>query len=191
MTERAPVHRFLPSAPVWMALAAMASAIAGCSSSSSPETGCTSGETVSCTCASGRSGTRACGEPECSCAGEDSGASGNLDAGLDASLDASLDALSQDNPGDATHQDEKPPPLTAYSECSVKGSFGWPCSLTTSGPDPSECTDLNFPDCFAGGQGAWCTASCATFGVCPGQEMSDGGDAGCAPTACNARGYCK
>ncbi|MGO9714048.1 MAG: hypothetical protein ACLQBL_34655 [Polyangiaceae bacterium] len=154
----------------------------GCSSSP-PEEGCFSGQTVACTCANGQSGTSACGSQACSCdLGEDSGTTSNIDGGTD--------SASIDTPGDATHLDEKPPPTTGYAECAVKGSFGWPCSLTTSGPDPTECTDPNFPDCFVGGQGAWCTASCATFGVCPPDDQ-DGGDAGCTPTACNARSYCK
>jgi hypothetical protein len=156
----------------------------GCSSSPPPETGCTSGETLPCTCASGHSGTSPCGSPVCSCdESEDAAPLGAVDAGID--------APAVDTPGDATHLDEKPPPTTAYAECAVKGSFGSPCTLTTSGPDPSECTDPNFPDCFAGGQGAWCTVSCATFGVCIPPGDKDGGDAGCTPTACNARGYCK
>ncbi len=124
-----------------------------------------------------------CGIPGCSCdLTEDAGTPG-VDSGL-------VTEASVDTPGDATHADEKPPPTAVYGECALKGSFGWPCSSTTSGPDPTDCTDPNFPDCFVGGQGSWCTASCATFGVCP-QPAEDGGDAGCIPSACNARGYCK
>ena len=113
----------------------------------------------------------------------DSGSMANADAGAD-------DSGSLDTPGDATHKDDHVAPSTAYSACAVQGSFGWPCSLTTSGPDPTECTDPNFPYCFSGGLAAWCTASCAQFGTCPGGD-EDGGDAGCVPSACNARGYCK
>ena len=154
--------------------------VIGCSST--PEaTSCTPGEIVACACG-GRTGTGLCGNTECSC--------DNDDAGNTVTIDAGMDAAAIDMPGDATHLDDKPAPLVAYGECATNGSFGWPCSLTTSGPDTAECTDPNFPDCFAGGQGAWCTASCATFGTCPGRD-EDAGDAGCLPTACNARGYCK
>jgi hypothetical protein len=153
----------------------------GCSSSPPSATECTSGEAVPCTCANGRSGTSACGSSVCSCdEGEDAGSGADADAGT----------TPIDTPGDATHLDEKPAPTTVYGACALQGSFGWPCSATTSGPDPTDCTDPNFPDCFVGGQGSWCTASCATFGVCPPGDQ-DGGDAGCTPSACNARGYCK
>jgi hypothetical protein len=178
---------FSPSRVFWLgafgALAIAVSLAIGCSASSPPATSCTSGETVACTCADGKSGTSPCGSPTCSCEGEDAGAAVSVDAGTQ-------DAPGLDTPGDATHLDEKEPPTTAYAECAAKGSFGWPCTATTSGPDPTDCTDPNFPDCFVGGQGAWCTASCATFGTCPPNDQ-DGGDAGCTPTACNARGYCK
>jgi hypothetical protein len=70
--------------------------------------------------------------------------------------------------------------------CAVTGSFGWPCTATTSGADPTDCTDPSYPDCFVGGQGAWCTKVCAGNGDCTALE-----DAGCAPASCNARGYCK
>jgi hypothetical protein len=151
----------------------------GCDTTT-PGESCNSGETFACTCASGQAGTVACGYADCVC-GEDSG---GLDAGIE-------DATSIDTPGDATHLDEKPAPETVYAECAINGSFGWPCTLDASGPDPVECTDPQFPDCFAGGQSSWCTASCAQFGVCPAPADQDGGDAGCAPVACNARGYCK
>lgn len=118
----------------------------------------------------------------CSCAAVDSGTI-DMDAGVE-------DSASLDTPGDATHKDDHEDPITVYSACAVRGSFGWPCSLTASGPDTAECTDPNYPQCFVGGQGAWCTASCAEFGTCPGPE-ADAGDAGCVPSACNARGYCK
>jgi hypothetical protein len=113
----------------------------------------------------------------------DARGAGNVDA-------SSEDAAAVDTPGDATHLDDKAAPTTVYGACAAPGSFGWPCTAPTSEPDPTECTDPNFPDCFVGGQGSWCTASCATFGVCPGGDQ-DGGDAGCIPTQCNARGYCK
>jgi hypothetical protein len=94
-----------------------------------------------------------------------------------------------DVPGDATHKDDQPAPDTTYA-CAVEGGFGWSCSRTVSGPDPAECTDPRFPICFAGGQGARCTAACGDAGVaaCP---IPSGADAGCVPTDCNARGYCK
>jgi hypothetical protein len=92
------------------------------------------------------------------------------------------DAFHPDGPRDGAAPD-------ALYGCAVTGSFGSPCSATTSGPDPTDCTDPNYPDCFVGGQGAWCTKTCTpgsatdcTMGV---------EDAGCVPSACNARGYCK
>ena len=77
-------------------------------------------------------------------------------------------------------------PTSMYGACAVMGGFGWPCTLTTSGADPTDCTDPNYPQCFVGGQGAWCTKLCTGNTDCTAME-----DAGCAPTQCNARGYCK
>jgi hypothetical protein len=76
---------------------------------------------------------------------------------------------------------------TTYGACAVKGSFGWTCAATTSGADPTDCTDPSYPDCFVGGQGAWCTTACTSATDCTAVSS----DAGCIPTACNTRGYCK
>jgi hypothetical protein len=78
-------------------------------------------------------------------------------------------------------------PDALYGACAVKGSFGANCAATTSGPDPTDCTDPAFPDCFAGGQGAWCTKTCTSVTDC----TSAAEDGGCAPSACNMKGYCK
>jgi hypothetical protein len=87
--------------------------------------------------------------------------------------------------GDGPHDGGAPDAL--YGACAIKGGFGWPCTATASGPDPTDCTDPSYGDCFVGGQGAWCTKSCTAATDCTtGVE-----DAGCAPTGCNARGYCK
>jgi hypothetical protein len=112
---------------------------------------------------------------------EEAGASAEAGENADEDEDA-------DTPGDATHKDEQPP-LTATYACAVQGGFGWPCTVAVSGPDSAECTDPRFPYCFVGGQGGRCTAPCGDAGVgaCP----SVGADAGCVPTDCNARGYCK
>lgn len=148
----------------------------GCSSAPAPGASCTSGTTTACTCANGQTGAQTCGAPTCECAGVDAG-------------DESTDA---DVPGDATHRDDQPAPVTAYSACAREGSFGWPCTSATSGLDPSECTDPDFPYCFAGAQGGRCTALCGgdDAATCP-LFGTDAGDAGCVPTDCNARGYCK
>jgi hypothetical protein len=85
-----------------------------------------------------------------------------------------------------------------YGACATKGSFGWPCTETATGLDPTDCTDPNYPYCFVGGQGTWCTALCdedAGDNACleaadaSGATGLDGG--GCIPSACNAKGYCK
>ncbi len=145
----------------------------GCSSSPSASSSCTSGSTVACTCAGGQSGTQACGVAGCTC-GEGDGGTESEDADL---------------PGDATHRDDQAAPVITYGACALKGSFGWPCTLDASGPDPLECTDPIFPDCFAGAQGGRCTVLCgdAGFAGCP----IVAADAGCVPSDCNARGYCK
>jgi hypothetical protein len=67
------------------------------------------------------------------------------------------------------------------------GGFGWPCSAATSGADPTDCTDPSYGQCFVGGQGAWCTKTCTGNSDCTTALE----DAGCAPTSCNARGFCK
>jgi hypothetical protein len=178
MTRR---PRFFRPFVFWVSSFAGAFAMIVACDSTTPAETCQSGQTFACSCATGQPGTMACGSADCVCA-EDGGGVG-VDAGIE-------DATAVATSGDASHLDEKPPPAQGYAACAVKGSFGWPCSLDASGPDPTECTDPTFPDCFAGGQSAWCTASCAQFGVCPAPD-DYGGDAGCAPVACNARGYCK
>jgi hypothetical protein len=88
--------------------------------------------------------------------------------------------------GDGPH--DGAPPDALYGGCALQGSFGWPCHAMTTGPDTTDCTDPAYTVCFVGGQGAWCTKTCpggptdCTTGV---------EDAGCIPTTCNARGYCK
>ena len=69
----------------------------------------------------------------------------------------------------------------------VKGSFGSTCAATVTGADPTDCTDPGYAECFVGGQGAWCTKLCKAATDC----TTGGEDAGCQPTACNAKGYCK
>jgi hypothetical protein len=164
----------------WVAALAPTALIAlGCSSSASPTTPCTSGTSVACTCPGGQSGTEACGSSVCTCASAEAG-------------DGGAETPDADVPGDATHRDEQPAPPAAYAACALPGSFGWPCTSAISGLDPAECTDPSFPYCFAGAQGGRCTALCGDAGVtsCP-LSGSDAGDAGCVPTDCNARGYCK
>jgi hypothetical protein len=116
--------------------------------------------------------------------GEDSGT--KSDGGTTSDTGTGGDAMNmQDVVGDGAHDGAAPDAL--YSACALNGSFGWPCTLTATGPDPTDCTDPNYPDCFVGGQGAWCTKACTMGTDCTtGLE-----DAGCVPTACNARGYCK
>ena len=165
---------------LWMvALTGVALIALGCSSSASPSDSCTSGTTVACTCKGGEPGTQVCGTSTCTCAGTGEG-------------DAGAESTDADVPGDATHRDEQPAPTTTYSACALPGSFGWPCTSATSGLDPAECTDPSFPYCFAGAQGGRCTALCGDAGAisCP-LFGADAGDAGCIPTDCNARGYCK
>lgn len=71
-----------------------------------------------------------------------------------------------------------------YGACAVNAGFGWPCAAAATGPDAVNCTNPAFPVCFVGGQGAWCTKTCANPSECT-------SDAGCTPTACNSKGYCK
>lgn len=111
--------------------------------------------------------------------GADGGAGDTGGGGTDG---GGIDAASQ---GDAAHDGGAPDAL--YGACAVKGSFGWPCTAAATGPDPTDCTDPNFPDCFVGGQAGWCTNRCTGLADC-----TDGGAAtGCVPTGCNGRGYCK
>ena len=94
-----------------------------------------------------------------------------------------------------------------YGACARQGSFGYPCTVPNA-IDTTDCTDPNFPYCFGGGQGYWCTTYCGTvdagddggtvtggFAACV-VEVPDGGfpdaaGAGCTPSACNNKGYCK
>jgi hypothetical protein len=80
-------------------------------------------------------------------------------------------------------------PAALYGSCWLDGGFGWPCTGTTTGPDPTSRTDPNFPDCFVGGQGSWCTHTCSIDGGAPGCGSLE--DAGCQPSDCNMKGYCK
>jgi hypothetical protein len=109
---------------------------------------------------------------------------------LPAAADAGASTEEADVPGDATHRDEQTAPSATYA-CALEGGFGWSCTLAVSGPDSAECTDPRFPECFVGAQGGRCTALCgdAGFAGCP--VIATGAGAGCVPTECNARGYCK
>src|ERR1700733_14580281 len=101
--------------PLLSALAGVVTLPLGCSDASTPATDCTAGQEVACSCANGQKGTETCGAPVCSCdLAPDTGAP-TEDAGEDAPPEAALD-----QPGDATHADEKPPPTTTYGECAVK-----------------------------------------------------------------------
>lgn len=173
-------------------LAFAALVAAGCSSGapSDPSTeSCVSGSTVTCTCENGQKGSQLCGSPTCTCAAADAGAVDDdagraatvADAGGEGAADTGSHAGSGGGGGDG------PAPSALYGACASKGSFGWPCSVD-NGPDPTDCTDPRFPYCFAGGQGSWCTVECgdAGFAVSCAAETT-----GCAPTACNAKGYCK
>lgn len=113
------------------------------------------------------------------------GGNGGCDGGACADTGAAADAGQDTNAGDAAH--DGAPPDALYGACAVQGSFGWPCKLTATGADPADCTDPNYPQCFVGGQGAWCTKTCAGAADC----TSGASDAGCVPTSCNGRGYCK
>jgi hypothetical protein len=106
------------------------------------------------------------------------------DTGSPAETGASDAGTESDVVGDGPRDGASPTSL--YGACALMGSFGWPCTLTASGADPAECTDPNYSQCFVGGQGAWCTKLCTGNGDCTAVE-----DAGCVPTECNARGWCK
>lgn len=108
------------------------------------------------------------------------------DASTDGNATTDGNAITDgDHDADGPHDGGAPDAL--YGACAIQGSFGWPCSAADSGPDPTDCTYSSYPECFIGGQGSWCTKTCATAVDCTtGVE-----DAGCVPTACNARGYCK
>jgi hypothetical protein len=172
-------HRHLLASPaLWIsAVVVAAGAVFGCSSSqSSGPTGnqCTAGSTVSCTCSNGQTGTELCGAAPsaCTCGASDAGATG--DSG-------------EQGQGDGGHLNDGATPSQLYAACAVTGGFGWGCTQPNA-DDPANCTDPEYPYCFGGGQGFWCTKACTAAG----NECATGiEDAGCKPTACNARGYCK
>jgi hypothetical protein len=121
------------------------------------------------------------------CSSASSGGASGVDAGSDGSAqDAAVDSASDGGitPGDGSH--DGPSPDALYAACAITGSFGAPCHATTTGADPTDCTDPSYPVCFVGGQGSWCTKACTGNGDCAQME-----DAGCVPTQCNGRGYCK
>jgi hypothetical protein len=115
----------------------------------------------------------------CSSSGAPSAPSGGDDGG-----DATAADAPEDHPGEGSH--DGAPPDALYG-CALPGSFGAPCTLSASGPDSKDCTDPKYPQCFVGGQGAWCTKTCTGTADCT-TGIEDGG---CAPTGCNGRGYCK
>ncbi len=194
---------------LWLASTGVATLIVvACSSSSTPSGGttptCTNNDSVACVCPNGQESTAKCNDPaSCACGqtpGDDSGPVTAPDSGHD---------------GDGGHVDDGASPSAMYSACAKQGSFGYPCTIPNAN-DPANCTDPNFPYCFGGGQGYWCTAFCGTSDG--GDDAGDdGGDAGvtglaaclveepdggyldaatspnqgCGPTACNAKGYCK
>src|SRR5208282_5432797 len=117
-------------------------------------------DTVACECANGATGTGICGEPAtCSCNGGSS-SGGSSSSGSSGSSGGSSGSSSGVPNGDGGHVDDGATPVALYSACMVKGSFGYPCVAAASGLDPTDCTDPNYPYCFVGGQGAWCTAGC-------------------------------
>jgi hypothetical protein len=187
--------------PLW-ALAAAAGVgttiVIACNSTTPPPggggaTSCTTGkDTVSCDCGDGTSGTQLCGDPQSCTCGSSSSSSGGSSSG--SSSGSAEDAGPP--PGDGGHVDDGATPFALYAACAVKGSFGYPCDAAASGTDTTDCTDPNYPECFVGGQGSWCTALCGgDAAVClaaaadAGATGLDGG--GCIPTACNMQGYCK
>ena len=106
-------------------------------------------------------------------------------AGDDGGGDATASDAPLDHPGEGAH--DGPAPDALYG-CALPGSFGANCRATATGADPTDCTDPEYPICFVGGQGAWCTKTCTPTGT----ECTTGvEDGGCAPTGCNGRGYCK
>ncbi len=128
--------------------------------------------------------TGPCEGPGCPDSGAQKDSGGATDAGpTDAGLTDG--GPTEDVMGDGPHDGGAPDAL--YGACALQGSFGWPCHLTASGPDPTDCTDPTYSECFVGGQDSWCTKTCTASTDCTtGVE-----DAGCIPTGCNARGYCK
>ncbi len=145
----------------------------GCSSSSSRPCGVPGWDgRIACVCADGESGTQSCGAASCSCGGA-SDAGAGADSGL--------------HIGDGGHVEDGATPGSLYGSCALTGSFGWPCAQANA-IDSVDCTDPRFPYCFAGGQGSWCTAICEDAGFSASCLIED---AGCTPTACNTKGYCK
>ena len=116
-----------------------------------------------------------CDGAACADTGTGAETSGGNDAG------AGADAF-EAGPGE--HDGAAPDALYG---CATQGSFGWTCTASTTGPDPTDCTDPSYPDCFVGGQGAWCTKTCLQTSDC----TSGAEDAGCVPSSCNTKGYCK
>lgn len=193
--------------PFFLILSTSASVLAiaeGCSSTEAPAAGCTAGTTVSCACATGQTGTQLCGSAACTCASsggtgtgttkEDGGAAGEDDASAP-SGDAG------ERIGDGGRVTDGASPASVYAACALQGSFGWPCSIANASNadaagqsavlDPTDCSDPNYPYCFLGGQGSWCTAPCTLMSVATTCNVED---AGCAPrtdTTCNAKGFCK
>ncbi|HEY2512266.1 MAG TPA: hypothetical protein VGI39_15470 [Polyangiaceae bacterium] len=188
-------HRpLLPAVALCFSLfATAATVLAGCSSSdSSPSSmSCKAGDTVACTCSGGGSGTQLCGASTCACpsgGGEDDASSTPIpEDSSTPTQDASAPVADAGAPGDGGHANDGAPPSSLYGACAIKGGFGWPCTVA-GGSDPTNCTDPEFPYCFSGGQGSWCTKSCLSD---PNACTTNVPDAGCAPTQCNARGYCK
>jgi hypothetical protein len=132
--------------------------------------------TCGCSSSSGPTAAGGCDGSSCQDAAltQDTGPSSDTGAPSDASQS-----------GDGPHDGGAPDAL--YGACATTGGFGWPCSATASGPDPTDCTDPSYPDCFVGGQGAWCTKTCGGNADC----TTGARDAGCVPTTCNTKGYCK
>lgn len=115
------------------------------------------------------------------------GCSSSSSGGGSTNVDASTPAdASPDTGGGGDGAHDGPSPDAQYGACAIKGSFGSPCHATTSGPDTTDCTDPSYPQCFVGGQGAWCTKACTQASDC----TAGASDAGCVPIGCNSKGYC-
>ena len=143
---------------------------------------------MSCTCANGEQGTETCGSTSCECALS----SGSPDKWQRHRGGMRRRATRERRPptaakvkGPGNHDGAAPSSL--YGACAVKGGFGWPCTVSNA-LDPTNCTDPNYPFCFGGGQGFWCTRACTTANF---ETACNVEDAGCQSSACNAKGYCK
>lgn len=121
----------------------------------------------------------------CSSSSSSPTTTGGCDGGACADTSTPADGGTDTSTGGGDGSHDAPAADALYGQCALKGGFGWPCTLSATGPDPTDCTDPNYPDCFVGGQGGWCTKTCTGLADCA------GGDAGCVPTACNNKGYCK